>query len=362
MSTAAARKLRILCFHGYLQDSFVFKTRIAALKRKLKNVATLGMAWESRLFDWCWSVDFLDGPFEATPLERFQVDQNEEMYVPFVFHLACLAVFKFGLDCLCSWGMSSRVSLVSYPCYGTHLIYPCSSPKGKGWWTFDGTKSIGYEQAVEYVANYMKQNGPYDGLLGFSQGGTMACYLALLQQQRISYPGLLRIQWIMSQSLCIEKFSEPFHFVISVAGGFPTDESMKVCFDICVLICIEGVWVGQDHSAIPDHLWQRGPGGSSWEKHVWCSHSQIGFVLVKWSPTLRVLSCTLMMEDTSCLRMRRPTSNTWTLSPRCWNHYKIELLFYCFVINLGKTIRIKKSNDYGQKRQMEPLKKDKKEE
>ena len=148
MSTAAARKLRILCFHGYLQDSFVFKTRIAALKRKLKNVATL---------------DFLDGPFEATPLERFQVDQNEE------------------------------------------------TPKGKGWWTFDGTKSIGYEQAVEYVANYMKQNGPYDGLLGFSQGGTMACYLALLQQQ--------------------QKFSEPFHFVISVAGGFPTDESMKKEFE-----------------------------------------------------------------------------------------------------------------------------------
>lgn len=30
------------------------------------------------------------------------------------------------------------------------------------------------EDSLEYVATFVKQNGPFDGIFGFSQGGTMA--------------------------------------------------------------------------------------------------------------------------------------------------------------------------------------------
>jgi len=30
------------------------------------------------------------------------------------------------------------------------------------------------DESMEYVANFVKQEGPFDGIFGFSQGGTMA--------------------------------------------------------------------------------------------------------------------------------------------------------------------------------------------
>ena len=37
------------------------------------------------------------------------------------------------------------------------------------------------EETIEYVANYVKQQGPFDGIFGFSQGGTLASLI--LQRQ-----------------------------------------------------------------------------------------------------------------------------------------------------------------------------------
>jgi hypothetical protein len=37
------------------------------------------------------------------------------------------------------------------------------------------------DESMEYVANFVKQEGPFDGIFGFSQGGTMASLI--LQRQ-----------------------------------------------------------------------------------------------------------------------------------------------------------------------------------
>jgi hypothetical protein len=48
----AGRKLRILCLHGYLQNSEVFRTRIGSLRKALKSRA---------------EFVFVDAPFPAEP-------------------------------------------------------------------------------------------------------------------------------------------------------------------------------------------------------------------------------------------------------------------------------------------------------
>ena len=56
------------------------------------------------------------------------------------------------------------------------------------WWNAvdheDGTCSYeGCDVTLAHVADHMRQHGPYDGVLGFSQGGSLAHLLASLQRQ-----------------------------------------------------------------------------------------------------------------------------------------------------------------------------------
>ena len=38
----------------------------------------------------------------------------------------------------------------------------------------------GLDQSIDFVLNYLRSNGPFDGLLGFSQGGIYDSYLFYL--------------------------------------------------------------------------------------------------------------------------------------------------------------------------------------
>lgn len=46
-----------------------------------------------------------------------------------------------------------------------------SSEKTLGWFTFENNELKGWKESVKYVLEYVKKNGPYQGILGFSQGG-----------------------------------------------------------------------------------------------------------------------------------------------------------------------------------------------
>jgi hypothetical protein len=39
----------------------------------------------------------------------------------------------------------------------------------------------GMDDSITYVERYMREHGPFDGLLGFSQGSTLSSHIALLQ-------------------------------------------------------------------------------------------------------------------------------------------------------------------------------------
>ena len=53
------------------------------------------------------------------------------------------------------------------------------------WWcaSDDGTEYRGWKESVSYVKEFLKKNGPFQGVLGFSQGAAMAAVLCASMQQ-----------------------------------------------------------------------------------------------------------------------------------------------------------------------------------
>lgn len=54
------------------------------------------------------------------------------------------------------------------------------------------SESVGMQQSVQFALQYLLQHGPFDGIMGFSQGAAMVTRLAMLiaEQHRAATPSL----------------------------------------------------------------------------------------------------------------------------------------------------------------------------
>ncbi|XP_042891743.1 esterase OVCA2-like [Penaeus japonicus] len=130
MTGSSNRPLRILCLHGYRQNGSTFREKTGAFRKQLKKQV---------------EFEFMTSPLEVPPLES--------------------ADDKDG---------------------------------GSGWWfsrqddffrAQDESDCIkGFEESLAAVETAFKEKGPFDGILGFSQGGAMLGLICGLQQQgKLSY-------------------------------------------------------------------------------------------------------------------------------------------------------------------------------
>jgi predicted esterase len=57
------------------------------------------------------------------------------------------------------------------------------------WWNSNEnyTKYHGLEDSVSYLKQYMEENGPFHGILGFSQGALMAAIIASVVEPKVDY-------------------------------------------------------------------------------------------------------------------------------------------------------------------------------
>ena len=114
---------RILCLHGYGQNGEFFRARTGALRKALKSA----------------DFHFIDAPFEA------------------------------------------RASFISADADGANGRGPAL-----GWWDFEGERPatsaryVGLDRTLDEVRSTIETDGPFDGILGFSQGATLAAMLCLL--------------------------------------------------------------------------------------------------------------------------------------------------------------------------------------
>eukprot|EP01083_Nonionella_stella_P074831 203101_1 len=143
-----ARKLRLLCLHGYLQNDRNFRGRCGSLKRGLRDIADLY---------------FLCAPHEV-PVST--MSSNEYKAPETVIN---------------------NVNPKKNP--------PSNTPKYTWWFASDdGSIYRDWKDSVDYVLKFMESEGPFDGILGFSQGATMAALVCAHLQHDDS--GAVRVRCV----------------------------------------------------------------------------------------------------------------------------------------------------------------------
>lgn len=128
------KRLRILCLHGYEQDAGIFKTK---LKHHINQLGDI---------------------------------------VEFVFVTAPNTMYPYDIDGMDNMARSNAAKT------GNSL--------GKSFYGWYGLKSAqpevvyGLDKSMDYLMSELALQGPFDGIIGFSQGGAMAAVLcSLLEKQ-----------------------------------------------------------------------------------------------------------------------------------------------------------------------------------
>jgi predicted esterase len=130
---SAMTKPRILCLHGKAQTAESFSKKIGGARRKLE-----------RRFD----LTFLDGPIDLEHLEE-EVSQSTPA--------------------------TSASGSEATPMFNTGRAWFLREPLEHREGAY---RYLKLKEAMEYISDYASKYGPFDGVMGFSQGGTVATAMA----------------------------------------------------------------------------------------------------------------------------------------------------------------------------------------
>lgn len=142
-SVAPTRKLRVLALHGFRQNGAVFRARTAKMRRALSDLA-----------------DFV---FVTAPMRYEPRGETRD---------ATLSAFG---------------ALPDYPMQQV-------------WWlsSEDNCEYEGFDASVAFLEEVFRTQGPFDGVIGFAQGGTLAAVLAAMQPHPVIAPRFV---------VCVSAFS-----------------------------------------------------------------------------------------------------------------------------------------------------------
>lgn len=150
------RKLRILCLHGFRQNASSFKGRTASLAKKLKNMAEL---------------IFVDAPHELpfiylhSPPDQNCESVQSEGSLPFINcnrKFAWLVAADYNGKSDAEWKMAK---------------VPFDTAQYQ-------QQTEAFDESLQRLKTIFLQAGPFDGILGFSQGAAMAA-LVCAQQRKL---------------------------------------------------------------------------------------------------------------------------------------------------------------------------------
>ncbi|EFP04882.1 hypothetical protein GCK72_014307 [Caenorhabditis remanei] len=124
-------KLRVLCLHGYRQCDQSFRQKTGSTRKLVKSLA---------------DFEFVNGPHSVAVDEHLPTSR--------------------------AWWFSNAGAMSFSSREQTYVV-------------------VGFDESVEAVVKFIEENGPFDGLLGFSQGASMVHLLiAKAQLGEIKLPGI----------------------------------------------------------------------------------------------------------------------------------------------------------------------------
>lgn len=164
----ASKKLKILCLHGFRQNASSFKGRTASLAKKLKNVAELV---------------YIDAPHQLQFIYQSRSDDKEtgdmsSRQPKSPPHTGCNRKFAWFIDPDTDGNTSADWEVARTP--------------------FDSLQyqqqTGGFDKSLAYLKEVVSKDGPFDGILGFSQGAAMAASVAA---QQMSLKGEIDFRFVI---------------------------------------------------------------------------------------------------------------------------------------------------------------------
>lgn len=152
-----SKKLRILCLHGFRQNASSFKGRTASLAKKLKKIADLV---------------FIDAPHE----------------LPYIYQPPVLG---HHVNCVSSLPPNPPPPENCKKKFAWFVEPNFDGGSGANWKVADGPfdpfqyqqQTDGYDISLYHLKAVFSQEGPFDGILGFSQGAAMAALITSQQEK-----------------------------------------------------------------------------------------------------------------------------------------------------------------------------------
>ncbi|TDH66566.1 hypothetical protein CCR75_006473 [Bremia lactucae] len=179
-------KLHILCLHGYRQNALKLRGRIAAFRRAFRSSVEFGLSVLSIAMNGCAHVHRWIVRQCASTL-RLKCHMNlHRTYKPMSKNLLGK---RYQPALMCDLGGSEEIG---------------ENVKQLKWFDFTRDNETGpnilslVDAAIDYVANFVKNEGPFDGIFGFSQGGSMASLILQRQVNTLDSPFLFRFALFVS--------------------------------------------------------------------------------------------------------------------------------------------------------------------
>lgn len=217
---------KILCLHGYTQNGPVFRRRIGALRREFKNIA---------------EMIFVSGPHLLPNSDNKDLDGTETN--------------------------NTNNNVDDNNNNNNNAVDP-EELEQKAWWTYNEEKDIyiGYDESIAFLKSVIQEQGPFHGILGFSQGAAMTALLGSELIRDPSIPNNLKFLALVSgfksrtaahEHLFDSKLSIPSLHVYGETDKWVTPERSKQlieCFENPTIIAHPGGHFIPTHSEFRKQL------------------------------------------------------------------------------------------------------------
>ncbi|KGN65012.1 rhodanese-like domain-containing protein 6 [Cucumis sativus] len=162
------RKLRVLCLHGFRQNASSFKGRTASLAKKLKTMV------EFVYVDAPHELSFIYHPRDSEPWETCVTSLVQPNHPPPLE--SCKKKFAWLVSNNAGERTETNWEVADAP------FDPLQYQK----------QTDGFEKSLAYLKTVFSEKGPFDGILGFSQGAAMA---AAVCSRKLSLKGAVEFRF-----------------------------------------------------------------------------------------------------------------------------------------------------------------------
>lgn len=86
-----------------------------------------------------------------------------------------------------------------FPCQGKSDVEGIFDPPYYEWFQFNKefTEYTNFDECLQYIEDYMIEHGPFDGLLGFSQGAILSAALPGLQEKGVALTKVPKVKFLI---------------------------------------------------------------------------------------------------------------------------------------------------------------------